>query len=57
MGLCELEKALMGTNDDVSFYLSEVSVKDFRCHMAEFAAKNADKAAIKSAIDELSKLL
>lgn len=52
----DLEQALTN-NDELTYYLSEVSIDDFRKHINEIKTKYADKGAIKAAIEELHKLL
>lgn len=53
----ELEEALKGSDDELSFYLGDVSCDEFRAHILEIKKKHANKAVIEEAIKGLQSLL
>ena len=53
----ELEKALNGNDEDLSFYLGEVSCDEFRAQILEIKKKHNNKAIIEEAIKALQQLL
>lgn len=55
--MSELERVLGLSNSDVSEYLGDVSVDDFREDIRILIVKYSDKGAIELAISELQKLL
>lgn len=54
----DLETVIDGNdNDQISFYLENVSVADFKNHVKEIRAKYSNQEGIKKAINQLQQLL